>query len=239
MAHALEIQAKKAVDLLDQLTHKAEGDAKRPHLTGGLNGSEIAQAAGVAFLFSRKGGVGVTLSMGTGFVIAKVPGKPGWSAPLIFRVTSGGLGVSLGYAEVETLTILDSTAAVQEFLKTQVSLDSHLSVALGARMAGDASETAVDFTAPRESLKKFSYSVNKGMMLDASWNGSGISLNDEDQVAMYGEGVSKEDILAGKVNPPEFLTELYGALNRLAYFGDSPTDSAAEPAKGIPVDARL
>ncbi len=33
-------------------------------------------------------------------VPAQVPGKPGWSAPLIFRVTSGGLGVSLGYAEV-------------------------------------------------------------------------------------------------------------------------------------------
>ena len=35
--------APQAVDLLTQLTHQAEGDAKRPHLTGGLNGSEIAQ----------------------------------------------------------------------------------------------------------------------------------------------------------------------------------------------------
>jgi len=162
MSHALEIHAKQAIDLLAQLTRKEEGDSKRPHLTGGLDGNEIAQAAGVAFLFSRKGGVGVTLSMGTGFVIAKVHGKPGWSAPLLFSATSGGLGVSLGYAEVETLTILDTSAAVHEFLKTQVSLDSHLSVALGKRLAGDASETAVDFTSPKESLRKFSYSVNKG-----------------------------------------------------------------------------
>ena len=43
---------------------------------------------------------------------------------------------------------------------------------------------------------------------------------------------------AGKAPLPPYMTELYAALNRLAYFGDSPAVSAAEPAKGIPVGAR-
>lgn len=35
--------AAQAIDLLAQLTRKEEGDSKRPHLTGGLDGVEIAQ----------------------------------------------------------------------------------------------------------------------------------------------------------------------------------------------------
>lgn len=35
-------------------------------------------------------------------VLSQVAGKPGWSAPLLFNVTSGGLGLSLGYAEVRS-----------------------------------------------------------------------------------------------------------------------------------------
>lgn len=39
------------------------------------------------------------MSYGTGFVLAKVNEKPGWSAPLPFSVTTGGLGFTIGYSE--------------------------------------------------------------------------------------------------------------------------------------------
>lgn len=90
------------------------------------------------------------MSHGSGFVLAKLSGKPGWSAPLPFGVTTSGVGVTIGYSEVgrdipqiesslahagpgqrwnltvhldaqvDTLMVLDTAEAVQEFLKTQV-----------------------------------------------------------------------------------------------------------------------
>lgn len=214
----------KAVELLKVLTRQDEGDTKRPHMTSGMPGHEITQAAGVAFLFSTKAGLGLTASSGEGFVLAKVVGSPGWSAPLLFNASSGGVGISIGYAEVESLTILDTTASVLEFLKTQVSLESHLSAAIGSRLAGDVSEPALDFKNPKQSLKKFTYSVDKGFMVDASWNGSGITVKDEDQAHIYGPGVAKSDILSGQVKAPPYVSELYKALNRLSFFGEHGTD---------------
>lgn len=220
----LESYVQQAVELLGILTQEGEGDTKRPRVTSGMPGHEITQAAGVAFLFSIKAGLGLTASSGKGFVLAKVVGSPGWSAPLLFNATTGGLGISIGYAEVATLTILDTTAAVLEFLKTQVSLESHLSAAVGSRLAGDATEPAFDFKSPKQSLKKFSYSVNKGFMLDASWNGSGITVKDEDQAAIYGSEVTKSDILSGQVKAPPYVSQLYKVLNRLSFFGEHATD---------------
>src|SRR5947209_719401 len=93
------------------------------------------------------------VSHGSGFVMAKLSGKPGWSSPLPFHVTTTGVGVTIGYSEVgttnewnltkhpccmanafircmrhslacvvqvDTLMVLDSAEAVEEFLKTQV-----------------------------------------------------------------------------------------------------------------------
>lgn len=53
----------------------------------------------------------------------------------------------------------------------QVSLDSHLNFSAG-KYSADASETALDVRHPGNSWKRFSYSVSKGAMLDASWNGA-------------------------------------------------------------------
>lgn len=96
------------------------------------------------------------VSHGSGFILAKLDGKPGWSSPLPFHVTTTGVGVTIGYSEVrlahtergnptnsaelpctftrkqvcllkvqvDTLMVLDSAEAVQEFLKTQVTLGS-------------------------------------------------------------------------------------------------------------------
>lgn len=40
------------------------------------------------------------VSHGSGFILAKLDGKPGWSSPLPFHVTTTGVGVTIGYSEV-------------------------------------------------------------------------------------------------------------------------------------------
>lgn len=227
----IDAQAAKAVVTLEQLTNDAtptegvpveEGakpEAKhRVHGLLGLKGEEISTASGIAFVFSKKAGLGLSVSHGSGFVLAKLSGTPGWSAPLPFHVTTSGLGVTIGYSEVDTLMILDTAEAVQEFLNTQVSLDSHLNFSAGSAVGANASEMALDVRHPANSLKRFCYSVSKGAMIDASWNGAGISVRDEDIKQLYGAEATRADVLAGKMQPPQSLSQLYAALNRLSFF---------------------
>lgn len=58
----------------------------------------------------------------------------------------------------------------------RVSLDSHLNLSAGSAVGANASETALDVRHPANSLKRFCYSVSKGAMIDASWNGAAAIL---------------------------------------------------------------
>lgn len=152
----------------------------------------------------------------------KVAGKSGgWSAPLPISVTSSGIGITIGYTEIDSLIVLDSEEATREFLKTQVSLDSHLTLAAGSKLSADASETALDIRNPGNSFKRFSFSVSRGVMVDASWNGAGFSVKDDQVQQLFGEGVTREDVLSGKVPSPPAMTQLYGSLNRAAFFASN------------------
>lgn len=48
--------------------------------------------------------------------------------------------------------------------------------------------------------------------------GAGISVRDEDIKQLYGAEATRADVLAGKVQPPQSLSQLYAALNRLSFF---------------------
>ena len=68
--------------------------------------AELHQCAGLCFTSVKKAGVGVTLELGSGFVLAKLPGKGGrqswgWSAPLFVSLASGGLGLTLGFSSIQ------------------------------------------------------------------------------------------------------------------------------------------
>jgi sodium-coupled neutral amino acid transporter 10 len=225
----IDAQCAKAIATLDQLTNAAtpvegvpaEDKQKHVHGTLTLKGDEISHAAGIAFVFSKKAGLGLSVSHGSGFILAKLDGKPGWSSPLPFHVTTTGVGVTIGYSEVDTLMVLDSAEAVQEFLKTQVSLDSHLNLSAGSALGANASETALDVRHPGNSFKRFCYSVSHGAMIDGSWNGAGISVKEEDIKQLYGSEARREAVLAGEVQPPPAATRLYAALNRLSFFASN------------------
>lgn len=52
--------------------------------------------------------------------------------------------------------------------------------------------------------------------------GAGISvIKDEELQQLYGQGIKREDVLSGKVEPSEGLGPLYAALNRLSFFADN------------------
>lgn len=79
--------------------------------------------------------MGITVDSGHGFVLAKVVGPDGspmrWSAPLFITITGGGVGGTVGMAEVNTCVVLTTPDAVQRFGHASSDWGPGMSAAVG------------------------------------------------------------------------------------------------------------
>lgn len=79
--------------------------------------------------------MGITVDSGHGFVLAKVVGADGspvrWSAPLFITITGGGVGGTVGMAEVNTCVVLTTPDAVQRFGHASSDWGPVMSAAVG------------------------------------------------------------------------------------------------------------
>jgi len=222
----LEKDVGSATALVQKLTsRKEELQASLPVGTDPLPRSDLAFANGLLFTFHRKIGAGVSIDTGHGFIIAKLPAPPDspipwqWSAPLFIDVSSIGIGLTLGYSEFETITVLDDSEAVQSFTKSMIELDSDIGAAAGSKAGVKLPSTAVNLGKASMSGKTFSYSLSKGVMVDLSLTGLKYSVDERRCHAHYGPSISPADIIAGPAAgappPPDMMTELYRVLDHI------------------------
>ncbi|KAK9839453.1 hypothetical protein WJX81_003126 [Elliptochloris bilobata] len=185
--------------------------------------SEFRKCAGVAFVFSYKAGLIVSFQHGQGFLLRKLGEQSGaqtrWSAPLLFTVNAAGAGATLGVSEIASVIVLDTPEACDAFLKTQVTLDAELGAAAGSH-GGQVDVMAANVTCPRESFHSFSYSrVSRGLMVDVSWNGVGVRVDNDANELLYGDGVAPAAILHGGVAQPlNLMAPLLKVLANLRAF---------------------
>ncbi len=167
-----------------------------------------------------KGGFGLSYEQGRGFVVAKLPAtapaSPShpwtWSAPLFVTVAAGGLGATLGYAVIDSVTILDTPEAVTSFKHRSTEVDTSLTAAAGP--AAIALPATVGNLSNRSlSDKEFTYSVAKGLMVDVSFTGATFAVDAARNAAAYGELASPAAVLEGGLNPPPAMGRLYEALD--------------------------
>lgn len=218
-----------------------------PKGTESMPRSELHFASGLCFTHVFKAGVGISVESGRGFVIAKhSTEKPDgtrswtWSAPCFINVHAGGIGVTLGYSEIDSLIILvgviffflttwrlsyiifnrlfslqDSPEAVSAFTKTNVELDTDITGAAGSQAATHLPATAANLSDYKLTDKTFTYSITKGVMVDVSLTGMGYTVDSDKNAAMFGEFVSPQAILDGGVQAPEEMKTLYETLDRV------------------------
>ena len=190
--------------------------------------AELHNCAGLAFTTVSKGGFGLSYTHGRGFVIAKypsdivstgtdiVPRLPWtWSAPLFITVNASGLGATVGYAEIDSITILDNVAAVKSFTKNVVEVDTDINAAAGGAAAASLPATAVNLSDPDLSDKRFTYSVAKGAIVDVSLTGVAYNVDTSRNEAAYGTLVTPATVLEGGVRPPQSMNELYRELDKI------------------------
>ena len=203
---------------------------------------ELHFCSGIAFSSITKVGALASFSHGRGFVIAKLPSDKvprttatssqqqegeqqqqqqgaqmvpwTWSAPLFIKVNAGGIGLTLGYAEIDSLVILDTAEAVNSFKKGVVELDTDVTAAAGASAGASLPATAVNISHYELSDREFTYSVTQGgALVDISLNGVAYSVDTARNEAAYGQMVSPAAILEGGVHPPTAMSGVYDALD--------------------------
>lgn len=230
---------KRATKLVQKLTSTEKEMADvLPRGSDRMPKAELHFCSGLAFSSIIKAGVGVSISHGRGFVIAKLPSDKAasatpsseqqyqqqsfkaskiapwtWSAPLFIKVNTGGVGLTFGYAEIDSIVVLDTPEAVKSFKKSVIELDTDVTAAAGASAGASLPATAVNISNYELSDREFTYSLAQGVLVDVSLNGIAYTVDTTRNEAAYGTLASPAAILEGGVQPPAGMSELYHALD--------------------------
>jgi len=195
----------------------------------------LQRARGLAFLRVTKVGFAVSARVGTGLVVARVPG--GWSAPSAIGTVGMSLGFQIGAQVADFLIVLNDQAAVDAFSGGgQVSLSGQIGAVAGpvglSREAGVAAQAKPVAPAP-----VFTYSIAKGIFVGLSLEGSVINERNSVNERHYGQpGIRAKDILHGNVTPTPQATTLLAAL--LAIDGlEKPSFSEKNNTTSLPTAA--
>eukprot|EP01084_Bolivina_argentea_P287522 493376_1 len=200
----------------------------------------LKRAKGLVFLSVIKAGFLFAGNIGTGCVIIRQP-NGGWTGPSSIGVGGISFGFLAGASKIDYIMILPNDNAVQQFTyKGQLRLGGELQLAVGP-LGRDASGSVG--RGDKGFSVVYSYSHAAGLYGGLGLDGKIISVRPKCNEEFYGEKISVNDILLGKLdarniqnNDYELITHLldaycidedekkvqestYGAMNLTAVFG--------------------
>mmetsp|Transcript_5623 Transcript_5623/g.14463 ORF Transcript_5623/g.14463 Transcript_5623/m.14463 type:complete len:248 (-) Transcript_5623:211-954(-) len=185
----------------------------------------LKQAKGLAFLRVAKGGLAISARVGTGLIVAKL--DDGWSAPSAIGTAGLSWGFQIGAQVSDFLIVLNTKEAIDAISgHGKVSLGGQISAAAGPVGAGR--ESAIMSTGDVPAV--FTYSINKGVSIGASLEGSVMLERKEVNQAHYGiEGVQAKQLLTGEVKPTADAADLLKALANIDSLPDAPPTKPSKP----------
>jgi lipid-binding SYLF domain-containing protein len=122
----------------------------------------------------------------------------GWSAPMFVAVDGGSVGYQIGGSSTDLVMLFMNDHALQSLLGDKFKLGADASVAAGP--VGRSANAATD---ARMNAEILSYSRSKGVFAGVALDGAVVQADKSGDKAMYGERVSRREILSGKVAVPE------------------------------------
>eukprot|EP00884_Botryococcus_braunii_P003410 jgi/Botrbrau1/1306/Bobra.0063s0023.1 len=222
-AEHIKDEVARAVSLLKILTQNDPPE----HPYGTVNPKALFKSKGLLFYHTRKVGLGIGFKWGSGILIAHLQdeeGRVSWSAPCLFKIKEASFGLLAGAGSVQTLLLLGSKKALEQVTKGQPTIGNDFKV-----VAGNKVDNISEDAGASEHNDAICYSLADGAMVDFTINGGKISVDTDANVALYGPGITPEQILTTSAsNSPVSLpgvSELYEALQLV-------TDGArADPRK--------
>ncbi|MFY9907060.1 MAG: lipid-binding SYLF domain-containing protein [Terriglobales bacterium] len=136
----------------------------------------------------------------------------GWSAPMFVAIDSGSVGYQIGGSSTDIVMLFMNQHALQSLMSDKFKLGGDASVAAGP--VGRSAAAGTDLKLNAEIL---SYSRSKGVFAGVSLDGAVMQADKSGDKAMYGDEVTRHEILDGKVAVPAsahaLLHELSGYVH--------------------------
>ena len=109
--------------------------------------------------------------------------RAGWSAPAFFNLKGGSVGLQIGAQSTDFVLLFMNKNGLNRLMGDKFEIGGDASVAAGpvGRQAGASTNVRMD-------AEILSYSRSKGLFAGLELKGVVITLDDDDMIAVYGEG---------------------------------------------------
>ncbi|KAG0155829.1 hypothetical protein PDIDSM_3002 [Penicillium digitatum] len=180
-------------------------------------------------------GLWMSGSGGSGVLIGRLPETDAWSPPSGIMLHTAGIGFLAGVDIYDCVVIINTYEALNAFKKFRCTLGGEVSAAAGPVGIGGVLESEVH----KRQAPIWTYMKSKGLYAGVAIDGTIMIERTDENERFYGERVSVDEILSGKVrHPPRELQTLMQTLK--AAQGDSDVDESLIPPPGeTPGDVEL
>ncbi|KXG49799.1 uncharacterized protein PGRI_057670 [Penicillium griseofulvum] len=195
----------------------------------------LKNAKGIAIFTTMRTGLWMSGSGGSGVLIGRLPDTGEWSPPSGIMLHTAGIGFLAGVDIYDCVVIINTYEALDAFKKFRCTLGGEISAAAGPVGVGGVLESEVH----KRRAPIWTYMKSKGLYAGVAVDGTIIIERTDENERFYGERISVDQILSGKVrHPPRELDTLMQTLK--AAQGDSDIDESLIPPAGeTPGDMEL
>ena len=131
-----------------------------------------------------------------------------WSNPSFIGMTGGSIGFQAGVSSTDVILVFRTERGVDSIVHGKFTLGADASAA-----AGPVGRTATAATDAQLRAEIYSYSRTRGLFAGAALDGSVISIDNDANQSVYGDGVTPRRIFAGGVsNVPNAVVDFRDRL---------------------------
>jgi lipid-binding SYLF domain-containing protein len=159
----------------------------------------------------KRAGFIVGAKYGKGIVTCRTAEGSGWSAPSTIIIEGGNIGLQIGVGETDVVFAVMNASGENRLMKDKFTIGGD-----AAAMIGPLGRDAQAQTDALMRAEIVSWSRSRGVFAGVSLDGASLRADNDDNKALYGYRVKQQEVLHGRVTPPESARRLYDELNRYA-----------------------
>ena len=165
----------------------------------------------LVFPMVRKVGIGIGVSYGRGVLVcrkgADMMGR--WSAPAMYRLNTGSLGVQLGSSSTDYVLVIETQKGALKILSGKLKLGADASA-----VAGPTGAKAVAANDPNIDILTYSRAKG-GLFAGASLGSASMDSDDDANKAIYGKDIDATQIIRSEAVPASGAS-IVSTLTRLS-----------------------
>ena len=157
----------------------------------------------------RKVGIGIGVTYGRGLITCRTGAQMDekWSAPAMFTLDTGSLGVQLGSSSTDYVLLVMTRRGAEKVLSGKLKLGADASA-----VAGPDGAKASGYNDPNVDI--LTYSQAKGLFAGAALGSASMSTDDDMNQDLYGKPLSASQIVRDGTPIPPSGKDLVNSLNK-------------------------